>query len=119
MNNILKIIFFISILSCNCLAQDRYTMENTKLIDGIRYNANKEPINGIVYVYYPNGEVLLEAQYKNGKMDGIIRGYRPDRTLFLEIIYKNFKEIKRNIYPKNKPIIAYNYQFLPKVLKSS
>lgn len=106
MNNILKIIFFISILSFNCLAQDRYTMENTKLIDGIRYNTNKEPINGFVYVYYPTGELLLEAQYKNGKMDGISRGYRPDGTLYQEIIYKNSKEIKRNTYPPDKPIIA-------------
>ena len=62
-------------------------------------------------VYYPNGEVLLEAQYKNGKMNSISRGYRPDGTLFQEIIYKNSKEIKRNIYPQGESIIAYNYQF--------
>lgn len=109
-NSFIYIVLFL-LLSCNCLAQDGYTMENTKLIDGIRYDINKEPINGIVYVYYPNGEILLEAQYKNGKMDGASRGYRPDRTLFQEIIYKNSKEIKRNIYPQGKPIIAYNYQF--------
>ena len=111
MYKILLYIIYATLLSCNCTAQERYTMENTKLIDGIRYNVNKEPINGIVYVYYPNGKVLLEAQYKNGKMDGISRGYRPDGTLLQEIIYKNSKEIKRNIYPQGKPIIAYNYQF--------
>ena len=77
-------------------------MENTKLIDGIRYNAN----NGIVYVYYPTGELLLEASYRNGKLDGVSRGYRPDGTLYKEIIYKNSKEIKRNAYPQDKPIIV-------------
>ena len=43
---------------------------------------------------------------KNGKIDGISRGYRPDGTLYQEIIYKNSKEIKRNIYPLDKPVIA-------------
>lgn len=57
-------------------------MKKTKLIDGIRYNANKEPINGIVYVYYPTGELLLETSYRNGKLDGVSRGYRPNETLF-------------------------------------
>ena len=106
MNSILKILFFSFLLSCNCTAQERYTIENTKLIDGIRYNANKEPINGIVYVYYPTGELLLEASYRNGKLDGVSRGYRPDGTLYKEIIYKNSKEIKRNAYPQDKPIIV-------------
>ena len=106
MNSILKILFLSFLLSCNCTAQERYTMENTKLIDGIRYNTNKEPINGFVYVYYPTGELLLEASYKKGKLDGVSRGYRPDGTLYQEIIYKNSKEIKRNTYPPDKPIIA-------------
>ena len=99
-------IIYATLLSCNCTAQERYTMENTKLIDGIRYNTNKEPINGFVYVYNPTGELLLEASYKNGKLDGVSRGYRPDGTLYQEIIYKNSKEIKRNTYPPDKPIIA-------------
>ena len=107
MNNILKIIFLVILfLSCTCAAQDLYTLENTSLINGIRCNANKEPINGIVRVYYPSGELLLEAQYKNGKLEGVSRGYRPDGTLYQEIIYKNSKEIKRNTYPPDKPIIA-------------
>lgn len=95
----------INLLSCAITAQEIYTMEKTKLIDGIRYNANKEPINGIVYVYYPTGELLLETSYRNGKLDGVSRGYRPNETLFQEIIYKNSKEIKRNTYPQDKPII--------------
>lgn len=94
------------LLSCAIATQEIYTMENTKLIDGIRYNANKEPINGIVYVYYPTGELLLEASYRNGKLDGVSRGYRPDGTLYQEIIYKNSKEIKRNTYPQDKSIIV-------------
>lgn len=106
MYKILLYIIYATLLSCNCAAQERYTMENTKLIDGIRYNINKEPINGFVYVYYPTGELLLEASYKNGKLDGVSRGYRPDGTLYQEIIYKNSKEIKRNTYPPDKPIIA-------------
>lgn len=75
----------IFLLSCDCAAQEIYTMENTKPIDGIRYNANKEPINGIVYAYYPTGELLLKASYRNGKMDGISRRHIPDETLYQEI----------------------------------
>ena len=106
MNNILKDFLFISLLNCTCVAQEIYTMENTKLINGIRYNTNEEPINGVLYVYYPTGELLLETRYKNGRLDGVTRGYRLDGTLYQEIIYKNSKEIKRNTYPQNRPISA-------------
>lgn len=63
-------------------------------------------IKTMTYVYYPTGELLLEASYRNGKLDGVSRGYRPDGTLYKEIIYKNSKEIKRNAYPQDKPIIV-------------
>ena len=108
MSKLLAIIFiiFLSCVPYSSVAQERYTMENTKLIDGIRYNINKEPINGIVYVYYPTGKILLEARYKNGRLDGISRGYRPDGILYQEIIYKDSKEIKRNTYPQYKATIA-------------
>lgn len=101
--NLLLITF---LLNVKTYAQEFYTMENTKLINGIRYNTNEEPINGVLYVYYSTGELLLETRYKDGRLDGVTRGYRLDGTLYQEIIYKNSKEIKRNTYPQNKPIIA-------------
>lgn len=35
MNNILKILFFISILSCTYTVQDRYILEITEPIEGV------------------------------------------------------------------------------------
>lgn len=98
---ILKISFAAILLSCVinlCMAQEIYTLKNTKLVQGIRYDTNKKPINGILRMYYPTGELLLEATYKDGKLNGISRGYRPDGTLLQEIIYNEAIEIKKNTY---------------------
>lgn len=99
-------VFFLSyLLSVSVYAQETYTMENTKLVKGIRYDMQNRPLNGIVSVYYRTGELLLEMPYINGKANGIARGYRPDGSLFQEIRFKNSKEIKRYIYPSNQKFI--------------
>ena len=101
------ICFFLScFLSVNVYAQETYTMENTKLIKGIRYDMQNRPLNGIVNVYYKTGELLLEMPYINGKANGIARGYRPNGSLFQEIRFKDSKEIKRYIYPLGKKFIS-------------
>ena len=99
--NLLKLfchLFLFCLLSVNAYAQETYTMENTKLIKGIRYDMQNRPLNGIVSVYYKTGELLLEMPYVNGKQNGIARGYRPDGSLLQEIKFKDSKEIKREIY---------------------
>jgi len=48
-------------------AQEIYTMENTKLVKGIRYDVKNRPLNGIVNVYYNIGGLLLEMPYVNAK----------------------------------------------------
>jgi len=106
--NLLKIfshLFLSCLLSASVCAQETYTMENTKLIRGIRYDMQNRPLNGIVNVYYKTGELLLEMPYINGKANGIARGYRPNGSLFQEIRFKDSKEIKRYIYPLDKKFI--------------
>ena len=93
------------LLSYPCIAQEEYTMQNTILKNGIRYNLQNKPLNGIVKVYYPNGVLLLEMPYKNGLMDGIARGYREDGKLYEEIIYRKSREIKKIFYPTYKIIV--------------
>ena len=90
-----------SLLSISVYAQETYTMENTKLIKGIRYDMQNRPLNGIVNVYYKTGELLLEMPYVNGKQNGVARGYRPDGSLLQEIKFKDSKEIKREIYSQD------------------
>ena len=101
-----KILVFTVILiifySSNLYARSVYTMENTKLIKGIRYDLNNKPINGIVSVYYPTGELLLEMPYVNGKQNGVARGYRPDGSLLQEMRFKDSKEVSRDFYPLGK-----------------
>lgn len=87
--------FFISV---DTFAGEKYTMENTVLKDGIRYDLNNKPINGTVVVYYPSGELLLEMPYKDGRFHGIARGYMKEGPLYMELVYKNGKEVKRKTY---------------------
>lgn len=107
MSRLISIFFFLLVflLSYPCIAQEEYTMQNTLLINGIRYDIQKKPIDGILKVYYSNGSTLLEMPYKNGLMDGIARGYLPDGQLYEEIIYKNSKEIKRIYYTSSSLLI--------------
>lgn len=98
-----KIIYFSAILclliGSSCLARE-YTMENTVLKDGIRYDMEGRTLDGTVVVYYPSGELLLEMPYKDGKFHGIARGYMKEGPLFMEILYENGKEIKTKAYYK-------------------
>ena len=106
LSKFLSCLFFSCFLSVDVYAQETYTMENTKLVKGIRYDMQNRPLNGIVNVYYKTGELLLEMPYINGKANGIARGYRPNGSLFQEIRFKDSKEIKRYIYPLDKKFIS-------------
>lgn len=101
MKKIFKIVFFLFLIftSNNILARE-YTMENTVLKDGIRYDMEGRTLDGTVVVYYPSGELLLEMPYKDGKFHGIARGYMKEGPLFMEILYENGKEIKAKAYYK-------------------
>ncbi len=47
-----------------------YNENNTNVIDGIVYDINEKPINGIYKIYYPDGTVKMEITGKNGKPEG-------------------------------------------------
>lgn len=104
---LLKITFFLFLLlSAFDVLAGEYTMENTVLKDGIRYDLNNKPINGTVVVYYPSGELLLEMPYKDGRFHGIARGYMKEGPLYMELVYKNGKEIKRKTYYRSSVFMS-------------
>lgn len=98
---VFKIVLFLffALIASNATARE-YTMENTVLKDGIRYDMEGRTLDGTVVVYYPSGELLLEMPYKDGKFHGIARGYMKEGPLFMEILYENGKEIKAKAYYK-------------------
>ena len=89
------------LLTSNYVLAEEYTMENTILKDGIRYDMKGRTIDGTVVVYYPSGELLLEMPYRDGKFHGTARGYMKEGPLYMELIYKNGKEIHRKTYYRN------------------
>ena len=56
-------------LLCACGESDKdeiYNENNTNVVDGIVYDINEKPINGIYKIYYPNGNVKMEVRSKSG-----------------------------------------------------
>ena len=63
----------------------------------LRTNSNREVLyrntsilfSGIYQAYYPDGELSLESNFKNGKKDGLCKEWYLDGTLRLEFNYEN------------------------------
>lgn len=105
---IFKVIVFLYICfwGFSSFAEEKYTMENTVLKGNIRYDFQDKPITGMLFVYYPSGELLLEMPYKNGRFHGIARGYMKEGPLYMELVYKNGKEVKRKTYYRNSVFMS-------------
>lgn len=59
------------------------------------YFLNEEHrIDGVFREYYENGEVLVDCQYKDGKVDGEANIYNDRGELFLKYHYENGQIIK-------------------------
>ncbi len=107
---VLSLLFAVS-----CGESDRseiYNENNTNVINGVVYNINEKPINGLYRTYYQNGNLRMEVYsqnglpnglgkfydeegnlvyqgtFKDGQMDGTILQYYPDGTVHNEMNYK-------------------------------
>lgn len=61
-----------------------YNENNTTVKDGVVYNIDETPINGLYKTYYPNGTVKMEVYSQNGKPNGLGKFYNEDGTLLYE-----------------------------------
>ena len=60
---------------------------------------------------YPSGNLRMEKSYKNGKLDGIIKVYYENGELGAERIYKNGKLQSIHIYKNGKIIEHKTYNW--------
>lgn len=58
-----------------------YNENNTNVIEGIVYDIDEHPINGMYKIYYPDGKVRMEVESKNGKPHGVGKTYDEDGNL--------------------------------------
>ena len=61
----------------------RYQADQTdQKKDGIlvRESSSNEPLTGVVYFHFPNGQLAYERQYKNGLLDGLSISYYENGT---------------------------------------
>jgi hypothetical protein len=68
-----------------------YNENNTSVIDGIVYNINEKPINGLYRTYYTNGNPKMEVSSRNGLPNGIGKFYNEDGSLLYQGLFKNGK----------------------------
>ncbi|MBP5352949.1 MAG: hypothetical protein J6Y91_04210 [Alphaproteobacteria bacterium] len=58
-----------------------YNENNTTVMNGVVYNIDEKPINGVYKIYYSNGNVRMEIESKNGKPNGEGKFYNEDGVL--------------------------------------
>ena len=68
-----------------------YNENNTSVINGIVYNINEKPINGLYRTYYTNGNPKMEVSSRNGLPNGIGKFYNEDGSLLYQGLFKNGK----------------------------
>ncbi len=66
-----------------------YNENNTNVVNGVVYDINEKPINGLYKIYYTNGNVKMEVESKNGKPDGKGVFYDEDGNVLFEGYFKN------------------------------
>ena len=58
-----------------------YNENNTTVVNGVVYNIDEKPINGVYKTYYSNGNVRMEIESKNGKPNGEGKFYNENGSL--------------------------------------
>ena len=66
-----------------------YNENNTSVVNGVVYDMQEKPINGVYKIYYPNGGVRMEVESKEGLPDGEGKFYDEDGTLQNKTTFKN------------------------------
>lgn len=64
-----------------------YNENNTSVSGGIVYNIDEKPINGLYKIYYPDGNIKMEMQSKDGKPDGLGKFYTEDGKIYFQGYY--------------------------------
>ena len=83
-----------AVLLASCNESERaeiYNENNTSVKNGIVYNINEKPINGLYRTYYQNGNLRMEVYSQNGLPDGVGRFYGEDGNLLYQGFFANGK----------------------------
>ena len=68
-----------------------YNENNTSVVNGVVYDMQDKPINGIYKIYYPNGGVRMEVESKDGLPNGEGKFYDEDGILQNKATFKGGK----------------------------
>ncbi len=84
----IALIVFCCIISLSaCKKSDKkeiYNENNTSVIDGVVYDIDEKPINGLYKTYFSNGNVKMEVYSQNGKPNGTGKFYNERGRLIYE-----------------------------------
>lgn len=86
------IVLLSALLLTACGESDRaeiYNENNTSVINGVVYNINEKPINGLYRTYYQNGNLRMEVYSQNGLPNGIGKFYDQEGNLLYQGIFKD------------------------------
>ena len=103
------IIFILLFASWGKLREVNIT--DTEIREGIVYvKGETEAFTGIIKLYYDNGALKWEANYKDGKLEGLSKGYYANGYLESEGNFKDYKlEGLLKLYYENGYLIAQYY----------
>ncbi len=76
---------------CSCkesAKQEIYNESNTTVINGVVYDIDEKPINGLYKVYYPDGKVKMEIMSKHGKPNGEGKFYAESGELLYSATFR-------------------------------
>lgn len=76
----------------SCKKNDRneiYNENNTSVADGVVYDMDERPINGLYKTYFPNGNVKMAVYSRNGKPNGAGKFYNERGKLVYEGTFEN------------------------------
>jgi len=89
-------IIFLSVMAVSILTacdktekNEIYNENNTNVINGVVYNINEKPINGVYKTYDEHGNVRMKITSKDGKPHGIGYFYRENGSLQYEAEFTN------------------------------
>ena len=101
------------VVSCDESANDEiYNENNTNVSSGVVYNIDEKPINGLYRVYYPDGNIKMEIQSKDGKPNGMGKFYTEDGVLYMQGVFTDGQAdgVFYNYYPKGHVHNEMNYE---------
>ncbi len=87
-------IIFTALIVSACGESDRseiYNENNTSVVNGIVYNINEKPINGLYRTYYANGNLKMEVDSREGLPNGVGKFYDEEGNLMFQGVFANGK----------------------------